>query len=50
MGLYLRLTEFHEDVDVPGGFGEVDKPDDVRVVYLVSYFYFSPYPLYYVYF
>lgn len=26
------LTSFHEDVDVIGRFGEVDKPDDVGMI------------------
>lgn len=32
----VRIAEFHEDVDVAGGFGEVCEADDVGVVDLVT--------------
>lgn len=39
--MLVRFAEFHEDVDIPGRFSEVDKSNDIGMVDLMSYFYFG---------
>ena len=42
----LRLAQFHEDVDITGGFWEVEEPNNIRVDDFVSNFNLSLNPLF----
>jgi hypothetical protein len=43
--LFVRFAEFHEDIDIPGCFSEVDKSNNIGMIDLMPYFYFRPDPL-----